>query len=120
MYAVYYDYDGPSGQFNLHHAFHDWGTGAFKGTKELKAVTGTYPNPFNETINTSVTLKEASVATVELFDITGKAMAQTKASLNAGTHSLQLNGLQNITPGVYFMTTSINGQKTDSKTVIKQ
>lgn len=120
MYAVYYDYDGPSGQFNLHHAFHDWGTGAFKGTKDLKAGTGTYPNPFNETINTSVTLKEAGVATVELFDITGKVIAQTKASLTAGTHSLQLNGLQNITPGVYFINTTINGLKTDSKAVVKQ
>lgn len=120
MYATYYDYDPITDNYNLHHAYHSWGNTVFKGAKAMKAVTHTYPNPFSNTINTSVTLNEAGVAVVELYDITGKMAAQTRRTLTAGTHSIQLNGLQDITPGVYFMNTTVNGRKTASTTVVKQ
>ena len=119
MYTVFYDYDAPTGQFSLHHAFHDWGTGAFKGSKNLSIAASTYPNPFSDVIHTTVTLKDAGEVTVQLFDITGKVAAQTKATQAAGTHELQLTGLQNITPGVYFMSTTVNGTHVATQTVVK-
>lgn len=120
LYAAYYDFDESIGEYRLHHAFKPWGTNTFKGTKDLKTGQGTYPNPFSNVINTSVNLNAAGTVKLELFDVTGKLVAQQKSVLAAGTHTLQLAGLADITSGVYFLNSTVNGAKIASQTVIKK
>jgi hypothetical protein len=120
LYAAYYDFDESIGEYRLHHAFKPWGTSTFKGTKDLKTGQGTYPNPFSNVINTSVNLNAAGTVKLELFDVTGKLVAQQKSALAAGTHTLQLAGLADITSGVYFLNSTVNGAKIASQTVIKK
>jgi hypothetical protein len=79
-----------------------------------------YPNPFNEVINTSVTLNKKGIVQLELLDIAGRTVSHYTSTLEKGTYPLQLNGLQNIISGTYFLKTSVDGKKVSVRSVIKK
>lgn len=119
LYASYFDYDPAADQYNLHHAYHQWGNTVFKGTKELNIATNTYPNPFYNLVNTAVTVDGAAMIHVQLFDINGRIVSHKKQVVPAGTHQLQLEQLQNLAPGAYFLNTSVNGKAQGIQQLIK-
>ncbi|WP_222166540.1 T9SS type A sorting domain-containing protein [Edaphocola aurantiacus] len=120
LYATYYDYNPATDQFSLHHAYHSWGNTVFKGTAAPKAAAiNTYPNPFNDRINTAVTVEGAAMVQVQLSDITGRIVSQKRQAVPAGTHQLQLDQLQGTVPGTYFLSIIVNGTAQQTQTLIK-
>lgn len=121
LYATYYDYDAGSGTHQLHHAFHEWGNSVFKGGTKLDfSKTGAYPNPFSDVIHTSLTAAEEGTVQLQLQDLTGKIVAEQQTTVSKGTYPLQMNGLQDLVPGTYFMSTALNGKKVHVQVVIKK
>jgi len=121
IYTVYYDYDDINNVNKLHHAYHTLGLTQFKDNmqfdfSQLKA----YPNPFSDVLNTSVTLKEKGTVRLELLDITGRLVSQYETIVEKGTYPMQLNGLQNVIPGTYFLKANIDGKTVDTRAVIKK
>lgn len=122
LYAVYCDYNDVTANIEAHHAFHKRNTSTFdsKTNKLDFSQVKAYPNPFNEVINTSVTLSKKGSVQLELLDITGRTVSHYTTSLEKGTYPLQLNGLQNIISGTYFLKTSIDGEKVSVRAVSKK
>ena len=61
-----------------------------------------YPNPFNPTTRISFGLPAASTVTLDVFDITGRTVAQLLHSrLEAGYHRVDFDGT-NLGSGVFF------------------
>ncbi len=61
-----------------------------------------YPNPFNPTTNIEFSLPEKSFVKLEVFDITGKEVANlVNENLSAGTFRYDFNG-ENLPSGVYY------------------
>ncbi|MNS75222.1 hypothetical protein D3C72_1087260 [compost metagenome] len=123
QYAAYYDYDPAIDQYSLHHAFHayyTWSNNVFKSQKNIQVTSNTYPNPFFDVINTSVTLHDKGLVKLELIDITGRVVAHQERQAEKGTWMMQLRGLENITSGTYFLCTVVDGQKTNTRTLIKK
>ncbi|MNS33132.1 hypothetical protein D3C72_652370 [compost metagenome] len=122
MYAVYYNRDASSTYLDeLHHAFHKWGDVVFKNNVTLDLETNAvYPNPFSDILSTSVTLKESGTVRLELADITGRTVAQQETKADKGTWPMQLSGLQHVIAGTYFLNTMVDGQRVNTRTVIKK
>lgn len=122
LYAVYLNYNDATSSIEAHHAFHDRNITTFNGkTNKLDFSTvNAYPNPFNEVINTAVTLAEKGLVRLELLDINGRTVSNYEANLVEGTYPIQLNGLQHIVAGTYFLKTSVDGKKISVSTVSKK
>ncbi len=129
LYATYYDVDPSTGDYQLHHAFHKWGDVAFKGegntklpTEQLTGATriDVYPNPFNNQLNTSVSLAEDGVLHLELHDLAGRLVWQHKASLTKGKHQIKTESMKSLTAGTYMLKASLNNKKIDTKMMVKQ
>jgi hypothetical protein len=121
LYTVYSDIDNASGNHQLHHAFHDWGSTAFRKKVSLDlSQAKASPNPFSDVLNTSVTLQKKSTVQLELIDITGRIIAQKKTEVEKGTYPIQLSGLEHIIAGAYFLNTTVDGKKVNTRTVVKK
>ncbi|MBL7704601.1 MAG: T9SS type A sorting domain-containing protein [Taibaiella sp.] len=126
-YATYYNVDPVTGLNQLHHAFHPWTNPLFRElpseNEEADLATGnrisTYPNPFNDQLNISVTTTENSVVELLLTDISGRAVAHTNNALFKGTHQLNIDKLDGIAPGNYLLTVLINQKKAGVQKVTK-
>lgn len=78
-----------------------------------------YPNPFNETTTFVVNLPYSGVATIELFDMVGKRLnVVLDESMTSGDHKVTLNS-NNLKPGVYTATLSLNADGKLLKRTIK-
>lgn len=138
MYATYFTEKSPgSGVYVLHHAFHKWNNPVFRGAgntppqlhpecgqhnqKALATVTNltVYPNPFQSSLTNSISLAEAGVVDMTLTDITGRIVAQQKATLAKGTHQVKMDGLTQLSSGTYFLSTALNGKKGATQIVAK-
>lgn len=61
-----------------------------------------YPNPFNPTTKISFSLPKGEFATVKIFDMSGKEVAQlVNGEVKAGTHEYQFDGSK-LSSGIYF------------------
>jgi hypothetical protein len=92
-------------------------TGTFINGYSMKA---NYPNPFNPSTKLDVTMKEAGVADLRVYDIRGAEVAVINNSyLPAGDHSFTFNG-SNLAAGVYIAKFMVNGAMyTQNMTLIK-
>ena len=66
-----------------------------------------YPNPFNPTTEIAFTLDQTADVNLSIYNMLGqKVRTLTNGSKNAGTHTLQWNGLdemgQNVSTGIYL------------------
>jgi hypothetical protein len=125
LYATYYDYNNVTNEYQLHQAFHKWGDAAFKGTSidEQEHVVASYfihPNPFRNSLNASVTLRERGTLQLRLLDITGRQVWQSETTLGKGTHQVTAENLNGLMPGTYVLTATCNGQKIGDQIVTKQ
>ena len=72
---------------------------------EIKGISiGTvYPNPFAEKMTVNISAEKSQPATLQLFDNTGRLQATQRYTLTAGSNALQLDGLEKLAKGVYFL-----------------
>ena len=71
------------------------------------ALKQNYPNPFNPTTEIAFTLDQTADVNLSIYNMLGqKVRTLTNGSKNAGTHTLQWNGLdemgQNVSTGIYL------------------
>jgi hypothetical protein len=78
-------------------------------------LIGAYPNPFNPSTTISFTLPEAQRVTLNVFDISGRQVAQlVNGQRDAGTHRVNFDG-SNLSSGVYLYTLSAGQNLTTGK-----
>ncbi len=77
------------------------------------------PNPFNSSTTISFALSESNNVTLKVINVLGKKVFETnKSKLDAGNHTIELNG-SNLSNGIYFVNITI-GDRTITKKVVRQ
>jgi hypothetical protein len=68
------------------------------------AITSAYPNPFNPTLNVSISLPETSNLKVQVFNVTGQSVATLSngGQYSSGIHDFVFDG-SDLGSGVYFI-----------------
>ncbi len=61
------------------------------------------PNPFNNSINISIEAIKEGTATISLYDASGKLIFQKQPALIEGNNLVNYDGLDRLTPGIYFL-----------------
>lgn len=76
------------------------------------SISSAYPNPFVDVININLNLDEANLASMSIFDVTGKLVLKTdNISLNKGEQSITVD-TQSFKPGYYiYMIDLVGGTK---------
>lgn len=121
LYTTYYDTDPASGASRLHHAFHDWGITVFKPAPGPDvSIAETSPNPFTDVLQTAITLQAKGRVLLELTDMSGRMVARQEADAEKGTYPVRMNGLKDVIAGTYFLSTSVDGKKVNTRIVIKK
>lgn len=138
MYATYFvEIPYGSGNYELHHAFHKWNNPLFRGVKPQQphpdcsspskktmaahlVQSQAFPNPFRATITSSVHLKEDGIVHQVLTDITGRIVAQQSTLQHQGDQIVSMNGLDQLVPGSYLLSTTVNGLKSNTQIMIKK
>lgn len=89
--------------------------------KEVSLFDGitVYPNPFADDINISIAAASDFNMTVEITDLQGRVISISTEPIQKGLHTLNITSLQQAQPGVYFISTSVNGDHYTFK-VIKE
>jgi hypothetical protein len=83
-----------------------------------------YPNPFHPGTKIRYYLPEASMASLEIFDVRGRLVRSLVASTvqPAGWHTVEWNGLndsgERVSPGIHFSRISTRMQSTTCKIVV--
>jgi thiol-disulfide isomerase/thioredoxin len=78
-----------------------------------------YPNPVATTANIQLSVKESSVATINIVDMLGKTLKTSTHSLNSGNNTITFD-VNDLVNGIYFVQTNVNGNsKTQKITVAK-
>lgn len=69
-----------------------------------------YPNPFNPSTQISFSMKEAGLASLEVFDMQGRSVALLADQVfNSGTHTISFDG-SNLSSGAYYYRLKASGQ----------
>ena len=76
------------------------------------SISSAYPNPFVDVVNINLNLDEANLASMSIFDVTGKLVLKTdNISLNKGEQSITVD-TQSFKPGYYiYMIDLVGGTK---------
>lgn len=129
LYATYYDVDPATGDYQLHHAFHNWGDPRFKPGNNTTGITAaereqikvsTFPNPFGNRLSISVTMPKNGKLDLVLTDISGRNVWQRELAVDQGIHVLEVPGLDHLTPGTYTLTSTLDKQKIGTSKIIKR
>lgn len=62
-----------------------------------------YPNPFTANVSINVTADVDAKATITIVDLYGKTVAEMAREVVKGDNLIQIDTLQNLAPGVYFV-----------------
>jgi hypothetical protein len=82
------------------------------------AIKSTYPNPFNPTMNVTISLPRAALLNVSVFNVLGKRVTiLAENQRTAGIHNFMFDG-SDLSSGVYFVHASILGELTQIQKVI--
>ena len=100
---------GPVGStYHMDHSAATLGTDVSSETLPNRfGLKQNYPNPFNPTTEIAFTLDQTADVNLSIYNMLGqKVRTLTNGSKNAGTHTLQWNGLdemgQNVSTGIYL------------------
>jgi hypothetical protein len=78
------------------------------GTPAKYELSQNYPNPFNPSTTIRYSLAKESEVTLKIYDLLGREVASlVNEKQNAGNYQVEfstLNGIQNISSGIYFYT----------------
>jgi hypothetical protein len=97
-------------------------TGALQATALPPTSITVYPNPARETLNIAFETcnPQPAICTLQLVNLQGVTMLnQQPISLSAGWHKVQAD-LRGLTPGVYFLRITMNGETVNRKVVISR
>ncbi len=95
------------------------GDGLSGQTQALASVSQNRPNPFNGITNIEVNLTEASVLSLEVFNVTGqKVYEKNYGKTAAGVHTLQFNG-SDLPAGLYFYTVRAGNNTVTKKMIVR-
>lgn len=92
------------------------------GLEELASqiALSIYPNPTNATANVEFITAKDSKVNVSVMDVTGRMVEQAMVSAVGGvTTKYEVNKSNNLGAGVYFVTLTMDGQKTTKKLIIE-
>ena len=78
----------------------------------------TYPNPCTSELNFIIEQDEASNATINLFDITGKEVISKQVEIYQGFNQVQLN-VEILESGIYFYRISTDEGSSTGKIIKK-
>lgn len=89
--------------------------------KYAKAQTTAYPNPFSENLTISLNLPQgADKVQIQVCNLLGIPLVQSEwDAVVAAERTLFTVNTETITPGAYFLTVSLNGNKIHSQTLLK-
>ena len=76
-----------------------------------------YPNPANNSFNAIINSDQACNANLKVADVTGKVLIAKTIALQKGNQSMPTD-VNTLTPGLYFVTLTENGQLQTQKLVI--
>jgi hypothetical protein len=86
------------------------------------AIMNTYPNPFNPTLNVSISMPQSSDLKVSVFNIMGQEVATLSSGgqYSAGVHNFIFNAneVTSHSSGVYFVHASVPGKLNQVKKVV--
>ncbi len=77
------------------------------------------PNPFIDRINIGFAGGDNKLAEVRISNITGKIVLSKKYELNNGYNIIQVNGLGNLSAGMYMVQVYVNGVAMDTQKMVK-
>ncbi|MCU0421268.1 MAG: T9SS type A sorting domain-containing protein [Bacteroidia bacterium] len=66
-------------------------------------LTTAYPNPFSTQLTIDITSNNISTATIEITDISGRTASILQVDLTEGANSIQINKVNELSKGVYFV-----------------
>lgn len=76
-----------------------------------------YPNPFSTKLNIGCTASNDGVANISISDISGREVMSLNRDVVSGANSLQLNDLEQLKSGIYFVRVQVEGQVQVTKLV---
>jgi Secretion system C-terminal sorting domain len=76
-----------------------------------------YPNPFMGQLNIQTNAAFPGTAELSLFDGTGKLIRHLSTRVQAGTNYMNIDNLQNLSKGIYYLELSLGSKKTQLKIV---
>jgi hypothetical protein len=79
----------------------------------------TWPNPFIENVNVRFSAAENGIAEIIILSGNGQKIQFKETNFNKGYNSFQVNGLNNIAPGIYIAQVKINGIVAGIQKIIK-
>jgi Secretion system C-terminal sorting domain len=77
------------------------------------------PNPFTSYIHIQITAGKKGVADLRIINASGQIMYSSKVPLNEGQNSLSVNGLDNLSRGMYFLEIQ-SGNTINREKILKQ
>ncbi len=66
-------------------------------------VSNVKPNPFIESINLNIVLRQSQLLTIQMIDMAGRVVLTRDAQGKEGTNEIRYNGLSNLSEGIYFI-----------------
>jgi hypothetical protein len=73
-----------------------------------------FPNPFENHVGVRIDAAEAGPLTLQLFDLQGRIVTEQHLVLKAGAAYYELNNLDGLAGGIYFVRVNMHGA---SKTI---
>ena len=74
----------------------------YSGTNSSNELTIS-PNPFHNEFLVGASFAQTGKITLRIVDVTGKVIRTIKKQVNAGFNSFQINKLENLSKGIYFL-----------------
>ncbi|MFN3445128.1 MAG: T9SS type A sorting domain-containing protein, partial [Bacteroidia bacterium] len=76
-----------------------------------------YPNPFTANVSINVTTDVDAKATIAIVDLYGKTVAEMAREVVKGDNLIQIDTLQNLAPGVYFVKVNASNSEMVTKLI---
>ena len=76
-----------------------------------------YPNPANKMFYAQINSNDATIAVMNITDVSGKQVMQQTLKLQGGTQNISVD-VASLTPGLYFVSVVNNGKSSTQKLVI--
>jgi hypothetical protein len=78
------------------------------------------PNPLNDNLSINLNNIESGVAEIRIVSLGGQTLLSKQSIINKGTTSIQVEGLNKLTAGMYMAQLVLNGNVIESQKLVKQ
>ncbi|HXB41959.1 MAG TPA: T9SS type A sorting domain-containing protein [Bacteroidia bacterium] len=94
-----------------------WGIASHNSLQN--SITQNFPNPFSQTTNIVVNLKQAKAVDLKVFDLLGNLVYAKNKTGMIGENTFVFDGTS-LQAGVYYYTITVDGQKATKKMVLQK